>query len=187
MPATALVVASDAPASIRGAALEAKPWYEDLIQILTGTNDEVAIASAVYVRMEIQDVTIEADCHQEMATTQLYGIQMEGGTRRVKVLTGSKLRNNQTAAVLIGTAADMVNDVEVENCLGYVTKNSGSSTGTGAQQTIPHGLSFTPTTAQIALWDIEVGANPYHSAAPDANNIYVTAVLNQDWGWGTVG
>ena len=66
------------------------------------------------------------------------------------------------------------------------TAGSGASTGTGVQQTIAHGLSYTPTTAQIMLWDIENGASPYHSAAPDATNIYVTAVLNQDWGWATV-
>ena len=30
-------------------------------------------------------------------------------------------------------------------------------------------------------------ANPYHSAAPDATNIYVTAALNQAWYWATVG
>lgn len=68
----------------------------------------------------------------------------------------------------------------------YRTENHGMSTGTGAQQTIAHGLSFTPTADQIILWDIETGAAPYHSAPPDATNIYVTATINQDWGWSTV-
>jgi len=73
----------------------------------------------------------------------------------------------------------------VRNNIGYVTENSGTATGTGAQQTIPHGLSFTPTKGDIILWNIDDGANPYHSAAPDATNIYITAVNGKDWGWAT--
>lgn len=61
------------------------------------------------------------------------------------------------------------------------SENAGSSTGTGAQQTIPHGVADTPTV--VILWNIQDGANPYQSAAADATNIYITAVLNQDYGW----
>jgi len=64
---------------------------------------------------------------------------------------------------------------------GYVTENSGNNTGTGAQQAIPHGLSGIPN--RVILWDIEIGANAYQSAVADANNIYLLAVINQDYGW----
>ena len=64
---------------------------------------------------------------------------------------------------------------------GYVTEGSGNSIGTGAQQTIAHGLGFTPTAQQIALTAGSATALPYHSAAPDATNIYDTAALNQPW------
>ena len=64
---------------------------------------------------------------------------------------------------------------------GLGWENSGTSTGTGAQQTIPHGLLVTPN--RIQLTDLESGANPYQSAAADATNIYVLAVLNQDYLW----
>jgi hypothetical protein len=70
---------------------------------------------------------------------------------------------------------------------GFVTENSGQSTGTGSQQTIAHGLGFTPTWDQIALINAGVSANAYHAAIPDATNIYVTAVLGQSWAWATVG
>lgn len=90
---------------------------------------------------------------------------------------GNYFDNNTTDVVNNGT------NCRVHHNQGYITENKGSSTGTGAQQTIAHGLSYTPTAADIILWNIENGANPYHSAAPDATNIFVTAVINQDWGW----
>jgi hypothetical protein len=64
---------------------------------------------------------------------------------------------------------------------GWATENSGTRTGTGAQETIPHGLNVIPN--RVQLTDLEVGASPYQSAAPDATNIYTTAVLNQDYLW----
>jgi hypothetical protein len=64
---------------------------------------------------------------------------------------------------------------------GYVTENSGTSTGTGAQQTIPHGLSATPD--RVQLTDLSSGANVYQSAAPNGTNIYVTAVSGKDYMW----
>jgi len=65
--------------------------------------------------------------------------------------------------------------------VGYVSKNSGNSTGTGAQQTIAHGLNKIPT--KTILWNIENGANPYTSAAADGTNIYITAINALDYGW----
>jgi len=59
--------------------------------------------------------------------------------------------------------------------------NSGTSTGTGAQQTIAHGLAITPT--RVLFANIEDGANAYQSAAADATNIYVTAVNTLDYVW----
>jgi hypothetical protein len=64
---------------------------------------------------------------------------------------------------------------------GYVTENSGTSTGTGAQQTIAHGLSAVPT--RVYFSNIDDGANAYQSAAADATNIYVTAVNEKDYVW----
>ena len=70
---------------------------------------------------------------------------------------------------------------------GYVTENSGASTGTGAQQTVAHGLGFTPTRQQVSLSPGSATAVPYHSADPDGTNIYVTAANLQAWYWATVG
>jgi len=65
--------------------------------------------------------------------------------------------------------------------VGYVSQNNGSGTGTGAEQTIAHGLNKTPT--KIILWNIEDGANPYISTAATSTNIYITAVSGNDYGW----
>ncbi len=75
----------------------------------------------------------------------------------------------------------------IRNNLGYITENSGASVGTGAQQAIAHGLSFTPTAQQISLTPGSATALPYLSAAPDAHNIYVTATNLQPWYWSRVG
>ena len=66
---------------------------------------------------------------------------------------------------------------------GYVTENSGTATGTGAQQTIAHGCAFTPTKGQVIVSNVDDGANPYLSADPDATNIYVTAVNGRQYRW----
>ena len=72
-------------------------------------------------------------------------------------------------------------DVVIKDVSGYDTENSGNSTGTGAEQTIAHGLEATPN--RVILWNIEDGANPYQSTAADATNIYITAVVDKDYGW----
>jgi parallel beta-helix repeat protein len=64
----------------------------------------------------------------------------------------------------------------------WCDENGGTSTGTGAQQTIAHGLRTIPT--RVILSESTTGAAlPYQSAAADATNIYVTAVLNKTWQW----
>jgi len=64
---------------------------------------------------------------------------------------------------------------------GCYTKKSGEATGTGAQQTIAHGLHVTPNRVQVS--NLDDGANPYQSAAVDATNIYITAVDTKKYLW----
>ena len=71
----------------------------------------------------------------------------------------------------------------VKNNIGHVTENSGTSTGTGAQQTIAHGIGPGLTPNHITLTNTDDGANPYESAAADATNIYVTAVNLKKYTW----
>lgn len=77
----------------------------------------------------------------------------------------------------------------VKSNVGYKTENSGASVGTGAQQSIAHGLNFTPTKQQIGLWsDNDTMVTLWQSATPDATNIYVTNnISGSAWHWATVG
>ena len=59
--------------------------------------------------------------------------------------------------------------------------NSGNSVGTGAQQTIAHGLSGAPN--RVKLWNIDMGCVAYQSAAADATNIYITGLVGMNYGW----
>ncbi|MDQ7798528.1 MAG: hypothetical protein RDU76_06255 [Candidatus Edwardsbacteria bacterium] len=60
-----------------------------------------------------------------------------------------------------------------------------SSTGTGAQQTIAHGLTEAPTVVLITATSALAAAAdaPYMSAAADATNIYITAGSGINYNW----
>lgn len=59
------------------------------------------------------------------------------------------------------------------------SENYLAATGTGAQQSVAHGLGKTPTV--ILLSNDEDAANPYKSAASDTTYIYITAASGKDW------
>lgn len=99
--------------------------------------------------------------------------------------TNGRIMNNLLQGCTTPISAPAGN--QIRGNWGYVTENSGTATGTGAEQLVPHGLSFTPTRQQIALTAGSATANPYHSSDPDATDIKVTAALNQPWYWATVG
>lgn len=68
---------------------------------------------------------------------------------------------------------------KIERNTGIVTEASGSSTGTGGEQTIAHGLSGIPDI--VILSNGDAASNPYQSSAADATNIYVTADNGETW------
>ncbi len=121
----------------------------------------------------------------QFSTNTRYGIEetnVGAGVPSLNIITDNQFYTNTLGDMLRISTTDIV-----RNNQGYVTENCGSSTGTGAQQTIAHGLSFTPTAQQIALTPGSATAVPFHSAAPDATNIYVTATSGQAWYWSTTG
>jgi len=88
--------------------------------------------------------------------------------------TGSKPIVDKKTVKVIGETAD-----EYYEC-SFVS-NSGSSTGTGSQQTIAHGLYTTPSI--VILSPTSGGADPYESASADATNIYVTCTNGETYRW----
>jgi hypothetical protein len=65
---------------------------------------------------------------------------------------------------------------------GYVTENSGSSTGTGAQQTIAHGLASGLTPNNVTIVPTATGATVSNVWA-DATNIYCTVKNGAAFKW----
>lgn len=108
--------------------------------------------------------------------SQLYAIRiMAGGD--YNFISENDFRDGGITAAINNAGANNI----IRYNAGYITENKGKSTGTGAQQTIAHGLNITPT--YVLLTDEDSGANPYQSAACDATNIYITAVNTKKWQW----
>jgi len=133
-----------------------------------------------------------------------HGIVCSGGGDYA-VLTGNIIKDNVVNGVWLSAGAnntqvkdnyfngngtdvlDSGTDSNIKDNLGYVTENSAVSLGTGAQQTIAHGLSFTPVWQDIGVFSDNATGTAFQTAAPDANNIYVTATADSRWHWGTIG
>jgi len=114
------------------------------------------------------------------ARGQWAGIGMDGGLSSDISLHGVRFHNNLTEPVTLGGSFP-AGALTARDNPGYVTENSGTSSGTGAQQTIAHGLARTPT--RVYLSTIEDAANAYQSAPADATNIYIAAVSGKDYVW----
>jgi hypothetical protein len=69
-----------------------------------------------------------------------------------------------------------------KNYIGAAQVKGGSSTGTGAQQTIAHGFTVAPTRVLLSEYTTG-GALPYLSATSDSRNIYVTATNLMTYVW----
>jgi hypothetical protein len=90
--------------------------------------------------------------------------------------TGLLIANNSMTTLSTPGSGNIIRDNK-----GYVTENSGLSVGTGAEQTIAHGLSAIPT--RVILSSIDLGCQPYQSKAADATNIYITEILSKNFAW----
>jgi len=85
------------------------------------------------------------------------------------------ITNNQLVS---GTLSEIVALLKANGMLRC--KCLAVQTGTGSQQTIAHGLGFTPLAINIHLSEATTGAAlAYQSAVPDATNIYVLAVSSK--------
>ena len=139
--------------------------------------DALDSASTIYIAGK--ECTIDS-CHSTNNPSASPFIEIAAGA-------ADNVIRNTLATITRPFISDSGDRTKYENCPGFVTRNSGASTGTGAQQTVAHGLAITPTRQQIALTAGSATALPFHSAAPDATNIYVTAANLQAWYWATVG
>lgn len=129
----------------------------------TGTR---AGSYGIYVRSDVADAKFLFPWIEDVAT----GFQDEG---------------TRTTIIDPKFAGNTLNYTESGNSdlrtWGHHFSNSGTSTGTGGEQTIPHGLVVTPN--RVFLSNEDDGANPYQSSAADSTNIYVTAVNAKKYQW----
>jgi len=119
-----------------------------------------------------------------------YGIYVAVDNNRIRLLNNSlfdkpiTIHADSADTVIMDNyvpqgISDSGSGTVIKRNTGYVTENNGTSTGTGAEQTIPHGLAGTPT--MVILWPAT--ATPTESSPADATNIYVTADNTEAWSW----
>jgi len=70
----------------------------------------------------------------------------------------------------------------VKNNPGYITENSGSSTGTGSEQTIAHGLAGDLVPNNVTVVPTVTGAT-VTAVWADATNIYCTVTSGKTFNW----
>ncbi len=124
------------------------------------STNSASTCAYIYKACNVLITQVTFECHDKTKSAILGSESMNG--------------SNITRCVLIG---------QTTNVNGVDNKSSGYSEGTGDEQTVPHGLSFTPTRQQVILIAGSATANPYHSKDPDATNIYVTVGSGQAWYW----
>lgn len=92
-------------------------------------------------------------------------------------ISGVYMIGTITSAVVNGGATQVYTS-------GYGFEVSGISNGTGAQQTLSHGLYGIPD--YVWFSDINSGTGAYQSAASDDTNIYVTAASGKEYAYKAV-
>lgn len=148
------------------------------------------------------DIGIDADCGD---TAEIFNIDIHGNAVGIRVnysfnkITDVRFEANtnditltaaSSANRISGGSPTTISDLGTNNRIEgitypwFKTENRGHETGTGLQQTIAHGCKFTPTYDQVFLSERTTGgALAKQTAAPDATNIYVTAIVDKDFIW----
>lgn len=139
----------------------------------TNTYDGIYAGASVYRsdRLNVHDCHIFGD---QVTPTQRYGVNLyypEDCKVHDNVFYGN------VSGAYFGTSALRV---KIKSNVGYVTENSGNSTGTGAEQTIPHGLVGTPN--NVVIIPTASGATVSGLYA-NATNIYVTVTSGKTYNW----
>jgi hypothetical protein len=125
-----------------------------------GTSNEVTIVGNVITGTS------------SMTATAIYSLRFDDCT-----IVGNTIRNFSTGINIVTN-----NNCIIANNVGHITKNRGTSTGTGAQQTIAHGLAAIPNNVMIT--PTATGATEASiTAAADATNIYPTVTNLKTYQW----
>jgi len=107
----------------------------------------------------------------QTSPTQVYGIRVYATATKYKIQS-CQFSGNKVSPILLASKDGKINGCDP-------TENSGSSTGTGSEQTIAHGLVSAPTKAYIYI----PSTGEMVGVASDATNIYpnVPAAVAYNW------
>ena len=108
---------------------------------------------------------------------QKYGIQIVN-TAQDNVIASNSISGNLIASIDADNIALIGNMFHGNH--GYTTEASGSSTGTGSEQTIAHGLVAAPS--KVAIVPTATGAT-VSAVWADATNIYCTVTTGKAFNW----
>ncbi len=108
---------------------------------------------------------------------QKYGIQIVN-TAQNNVITNNAISGNLIESIDADDIAFRGNIIRGN--YGYTTEASGSSTGTGSEQTIAHGLVATPSKVVIVPTETGASVSPLWA---DATNIYCTVTTGKAFNW----
>jgi hypothetical protein len=117
-----------------------------------------------------------AFCNQNLVK-QKYGAVVDDATSN-SLIHSNTFYGNITLPMSISAVALAANSVR--HNIGYITEASGSSTGTGSEQTIAHGLVAAPS--KVAIVPTETGAT-VSAVWADATNIYATVTTGKAFNW----
>ncbi len=123
------------------------------------------------IRNNAQYCTIQGNTIRDYA----YGVR-EYSPANYNIYISNILSSCATGASFVGA-----NNIVKRN-IGYVTEAFGNSTGTGAEQTIAHGLAGDLVPNSVAVVPTETGAT-VSSVWADATNIYCTVTNAKTYNW----
>lgn len=112
--------------------------------------------------------------------------QYPGASYPIKIVgTGIQVYgcNFNTNPYAAGAIENGATSPKIHHNVGYVTENSGSSTGTGSEQTIPHGLAAIPTGCKAWITYLVGGRYVTEMVPFDATNIYPTVDNGVAYTW----
>lgn len=132
----------------------------------------VAGSAGVNIKETSNNITVTANViydSDEADPTQDYAVAITNSADDITI-TGNIFGKHASNIIQRSTTGT---NLIIKDNIGYKTEVYGSSTGTGAEQTIPHSLAGTPD--YVFLSNKGADAQAYLSSASDATNIYVTA------------
>lgn len=166
-------------------------WFESISKNainINGLSDSIVdsvIISGNHIRYsQGYDIKLTKYCKNIAITENWLGTNYYGTNIYIdNTVDNVVIENNRLSETTPFEIVSGATNVDLKNNQGYVIINCGSLTGTGAQQTIAHGLGWgTGLTPNIVLLSPST-TNAYESASADNTNIYVTADNGEKYYW----